>query len=133
MSNCTQAHHYNFALGVLSSITGPSWQWNAKKPTCIDALQYFKSGSTGLAAESCSHNDPRMSVSSFNQLRSSPSLWVCKGIPAFHLFHKFFVPNPLILNSTHYQQCMQIAIHLHITCDDKFIACPFHLCKICNS
>lgn len=99
MANCTQAHHYNFVLGVLSSTTCPSWQRNAKKPTRMVALRYFKSGSTGLAAELCSHNDPRMSVKSFNQLRSSPSLWVCKGIPAFHLFHKFLVPNPLILNS----------------------------------
>lgn len=66
-------------------------------------------------------------------ISSSPSLWVCKGIPAFHLFHKFLVPNPLTPSSIHYQQCMQISIHLHITCDDKFISCPFHLCKICNS
>lgn len=133
MANCTQAPHYNYALGVLCSKAGPSWQRNAKKPTRIDAPRYFKSGNTGLTAELSSHSDPRMSIRSYNQLCSSPSLRVCMGIPAFHPFHKFLVPNPLTLNSIHYQQCMQISIHLHIMCDDKLIACPFQLCRICNS
>lgn len=62
MANCTQAHRYNFELCVMSSKEGPSWQRNAKKPTSINTLRYFKSGSTGLPAELCSHNVPHTSV-----------------------------------------------------------------------
>ncbi len=62
---------------MLSSKAGPSWQRNAKKPTHIKSLWHFKSGRTGLNAELCSRNDPRMSVRISNRLHSSPAPYGC--------------------------------------------------------